>query len=106
MILSQMKVFIHTKTALVLTYRIQWLMVTTIQTTMLIEGAVEIVKVANLGSDLRNHLKSKLVWKAALEYVSFSTFLKLLEPDIAQAHRSLKREQGPVGITPRCRREV
>jgi len=74
MIPSQMKVFIHTKTVLVLTYRIQWLMITTIQTTMLIEGVVEIVKVANLGSDVLNHLKSKSVWKAASEYVSFSRF--------------------------------
>ncbi len=49
-------------------------MITTIQTTMLIEGVVEIVKVANLGSDVLNHLKSKSVWKAASEYVSFSRF--------------------------------
>jgi len=37
---------------------------------MLVEGIIEIVKVASLDADILNHLKSKAVWKAALEYVS------------------------------------
>jgi hypothetical protein len=55
---------------LVLTYRAQWLMVLTIQTSMLIEGVVEIVKEVATDIEIRNHLKSKPVWDAALAYAS------------------------------------
>jgi hypothetical protein len=60
----------------------QWLPVITIQTSMLVEGVVEIVKVASLDADILDHLKSKAVWKAALEYVR-SAFLGEFEPDVA-----------------------
>ncbi len=50
---------------------------------MLIEGVVEIVNVATLGADILNHLKSKPVWKAALEYVSFLPPWSSFEADIA-----------------------
>jgi hypothetical protein len=57
------------KSVLVLTYRAQWLMVLTIQTSMLIQGVLEIVKVTT-DIETRNHLKSKPVWEAALAYAS------------------------------------
>lgn len=66
---------IHADTVFVLTYRTQWLTVITVQTSMLIEGVVEIVKVETLGTDVLNHLKSKPVWKAAVEYVFIQKFL-------------------------------
>lgn len=66
---------IHADTVIVLTYRAQWLTVITVQTSMLIEGVVEIVKVETLGTDVLNHLKSKPVWKAAVEYVYMQKFL-------------------------------
>ncbi|KAI0287752.1 hypothetical protein BC826DRAFT_738377 [Russula brevipes] len=46
-----------------------WLTVITVQTSMLVEGVLEMVKVADLGTDILNHLKSKSVWKAALELI-------------------------------------
>ena len=61
----------------VLTYRTQWFTVITIQTSMLVEGVVEMVKAATLDTEVLNHLKSRPVWTAAKEYVSFS---KLLDP--------------------------
>jgi hypothetical protein len=45
-------------------------MVLTIQTSMLIEGVAEMVKEATTGIEIRNHLKSKPVWEAALAYAS------------------------------------
>jgi hypothetical protein len=70
-------VHIYMKIALLLTNRTQWLTVITIQTSMLVEGVVEMVKVAALGTDILDHLRSKPVWKAASEYVSS---LKFLDP--------------------------
>jgi hypothetical protein len=66
------------KFVLVLTYyRAQWLIVLTIQTSMLIEGVLEIAE-ATTDIEVRNHLKSRPVWEAALAYASiFSTFLDL-----------------------------
>lgn len=57
------------ESVLLLTYRAQWLMVLTIQTSMLIQGVLEIVKVTT-DIETRNHLKSRSVWEAALAYVS------------------------------------
>jgi hypothetical protein len=57
------------KSVLVLTYRAQWLTVLTIQTSMLIQGILEIVKVTT-DIETRNHLKSMPVWEAALAYAS------------------------------------
>ncbi|KAF8497915.1 hypothetical protein F5888DRAFT_1803368 [Russula emetica] len=50
-----------------------WLMVLTIQTSMLIEGVVEIVKEATTGIEIQNHLKSKAVWEAALALINVLT---------------------------------
>jgi hypothetical protein len=57
------------KSVLVLTCRTQWLMVVAIQTSMLIQGVLEIVKVTT-DIETRNHLKSKPVWDAASAYAS------------------------------------
>ena len=66
------------KSALVLTYPTQWLMVLTIQTSMLIEGVVEMVTEVTTDIEIRNHLKSKPVWGASLAYAPrFQTFLDL-----------------------------
>ena len=55
------------ESVLVLTYRAQWFMVITIQTSMLIEGVMKIVE-ATTDIETRNHLRSKPVWDAASEY--------------------------------------
>ena len=66
------------KSVLVLTYQAQWLMVLAIQTSMVIEGVMEMVKEVTNDIEIRNHLKSKPVWGAALAYASlFLTFLDL-----------------------------
>lgn len=62
---------------LVLTYRAQWALVTTIKTSMLIGGVMETAKATD---DVKTweHLKSEPVWDAALEYGSH--FLTFLDP--------------------------
>jgi hypothetical protein len=45
-------------------------MLLTIQTSMLIEGVAEIAKEVATDIEIRNHLKSKPVWDAALAYAS------------------------------------
>jgi hypothetical protein len=50
---------------------------------MVVEGILRIMKVATLDTDILKHLKSRPVWTAASEYVSFLTFLDLFEPDVA-----------------------
>jgi len=67
--LLQTYAHIHIKLVVGLTYWKQWLTVVTVQTSMLVEGVLEMVKVADLGTDILNHLKSKSVWKAALELI-------------------------------------
>ena len=52
-------------------------MVITIQTSMLVEGVTEMVKDAVLDPEILKHLKSRPVWKAALECV-FSTIFGLV----------------------------
>lgn len=73
-----MWVHIHMNIALLLTYPTQWLTVITIQTSMLVEGVVEMVKDAVLDPEILGHLKSRPVWKAASECVSSPTLLGLV----------------------------
>jgi len=80
--LPQTWVHIYVNIALLLTYRTQWLTVITIQTSMLVEGVMEMVKDAVLDPEILNHLKSRSVWKAASEYVSSPTYLTSFEPDV------------------------
>lgn len=66
------------KFVLALTYRVQWLMELTIQTSMLIEGVAKILKAQTASIEIKNRLKSKDVWEPALAYASlFLTFLDL-----------------------------
>ncbi|KAI0273924.1 hypothetical protein BGY98DRAFT_107616 [Russula aff. rugulosa BPL654] len=58
-----------------------WLVVLTIQTSMLIEGVVEIVKEVTTDIEIRNHLKSKPVWGAALALINILNENKT-EPDL------------------------
>ncbi len=59
------------KSVLVLTYyRAQWRIVLTIQTSMLIEGVLELAEKTATNIETRNHLKSKPVWEAALAYAT------------------------------------
>ncbi|KAH9956013.1 hypothetical protein BC827DRAFT_1271215 [Russula dissimulans] len=62
-----------------------WLTVITIQTSMLVEGVVEIVKVASLDADILDHLKSKAVWKAALELVEVLEGIDESQPGLPQS---------------------
>ncbi|KAI9508639.1 hypothetical protein F5148DRAFT_1283811 [Russula earlei] len=61
-----------------------WLTVITIQTSMVVEGVIEMVESASLGNDILNHLKSKHVWKVALELIEVLEGIDVGLPSLPQ----------------------